>query len=130
MILIDHLGFLISSEAEDERREIETVVRALALLAYNEGITICLIAHPNNQSVAQRRRVQMHDLKGASAIRQDASIVMVIERGQPDRNTPYNHSKVHLDKCRSEFGLAGQNITLAFDPESVKYADTPEELTS
>lgn len=128
MILIDHLGFLISSEAEDERREIEAVVRALALLAYNEGITICLIAHPNNNSVNQRRRVQMHDLKGASAIRQDASIVMVIERGQPNRETPYNNSKVHLDKCRSEFGLAGQSVTLAFSPEAVTYADDPAEL--
>jgi len=128
MILIDHLGFLISSEAEDERREIETVVRALALLAYNEGITICLIAHPNNQSVAQRRRVQMHDLKGASAIRQDASIVMVLERGVVSRDVQFNHTKVHLDKCRSEFGLAGQHVTLAFSPESVAYADMPDGL--
>jgi KaiC/GvpD/RAD55 family RecA-like ATPase len=125
MILIDHLGFLISNDADDERREIEHVVRSLSLLAYNEGVTIVLIAHPSNQNIAQRRRVMMSDLKGASSIRQDASMVLVLERGTVNKDIQFAHTKVHADKIRSEFGLAGTNVNLAFDPDSVTYADDP-----
>ena len=77
--VVDHLGFLVR-EAEDERRAIEAAVRSYALAAVQWGITIILICHPNNLSVVQQRRVQLGDLKGASAIRQDAHVGLVVER--------------------------------------------------
>ena len=127
MVLIDHLGFLVSTDTADERREIEAVVRSLALLAYNEEITVVLIAHPSNKASSQGREVTMQDLKGASGIRQDASVVMVLNKREGNERKGFSTS-LKLDKCRSEFGLSGDSITLCFSPESVRYSDTQEGL--
>ncbi len=121
--LVDHLGFAVDPDIDDDRKAIEALVRALSILGEHEGITILLVAHPNNQPSMQRRRVSMSDLKGASAIRQDAHDVLVIERLTPTQNRPWPATAVHGDKIRSEFGLVGGRVTLAFDPLASVYAD-------
>ena len=124
--MIDHLHFLIKP-AGDERHEIETAVRKLATLAIQDKITVFLICHPNNMAAAQQRRVKITDLKGASAIRQDAHVAVVVERGMPSPKRGYPHTVVYFDKVRSEFGQAGSKCVMAFDPLSCVYADRWED---
>lgn len=124
--IVDHLGFLVRG-AEDERKAIEAAVREYALAAVNWGITIILICHPNNLSVVQQRRVRLSDLKGASAIRQDAHVGLVIERLQPGKAVKHPASAVHVDKCRSEFGMQGSRLVMYYDPEATVYADQWEQ---
>ena len=124
--IVDHLGFVTDSNAKDERREIERVVRELATIAVQDSVTIILICHPNRVWVGQQRRVQISDLKGASAIEQDAHVGIVVQRCEGD-NLKYPMTMIHVDKCRSEFGLMGSSISLAFDPNACVYADTWEE---
>lgn len=126
--LVDHLGFLVGEDEEDERRAVEKVIRALALLANTEDVSVWLICHPSNSYVQERRRVMLKDLKGASAIRQDANEGIVIERGTVKKTTPWCHAIVHLDKVRSEFGQAGTSVVLPFDPIACTYADSPSNL--
>lgn len=126
--LVDHLGFLVPEDEDDERRAVEKVIRALALLANTEDLCIWLIAHPSNSYVNDRRRVMLKDLKGASAVRQDANEGIVIERGTVKKSTPWCHAVVHFDKVRSEFGQAGTSVTLPFDPIALHYADSPSAL--
>lgn len=126
--LVDHLGFLVPDDEDDERRAIEKVIRALALLANTDDLMIWLICHPSNSYVMERRRVMLKDLKGASAIRQDVSDGIVIERGSVKKTTPWCHAIVHLDKVRSEFGQGGQSVTMPFDPIALHYADSPSSL--
>lgn len=127
-IVVDHLGFLIPPDAEDERRAIEGIIRALALTAYSASVLITLICHPKN--VRPGERVTMRDLKGASAIRQDADEVLIVEAMPPRPNAtpprPWPTSRVHIDKCRSEFGRPNSKCTLAFGPLSCVYADSWE----
>lgn len=129
-VLIDHLGFVVDPDSEDERREIQKVVRALSLYAEHEGVTVILVCHPSNQAAQQRRRVNLSDLKGASAIRQDAHEVWVVEAAKPNAKRPWPGSWIHLDKIRSDFGASGSSVMLAFDPLSVSYADTWDETPS
>ena len=124
MFLIDHLGFVAKPEKnEDDRHAIERVVRDLVTLSINESVTVMLICHPNNTSVSQQRRVKITDLKGASAIRQDAHVALVVERQDPNQQRTFPASTLHFDKIRSEFGKNGSRVTLAFDPLSCIYAD-------
>lgn len=124
IILIDHLGFIAKRQkGEDERQAIERVVRDLATIAINDKITIMLVCHPNNVSVSQQRRVRITDLKGASAIRQDAHVGVVVERQDPKGPKGFPCSTIHFDKIRSEFGRNGSRVTMAFDPLSCIYAD-------
>ena len=130
--LIDHLGFLTQpkEKGDDERQLIENVVRSLATIAVQDGITIMLVCHPNNLSVTQQRRVKISDLKGASAIRQDAHVALVVERQDmiPERAFPC--AAIYVDKVRSEFGANGSKVIMAFDPLSCVYADTWDETPS
>lgn len=123
-VLIDHLGFVVDPDAEDERKEIQTIVRALSLLAEHENVAIFLICHPSNTYVIQKRRVSLADLKGASAIRQDAHEVWVIEKAPQTEKRPWYASYFHLDKIRSDFGASGASVLLAFDPLATCYADS------
>ena len=128
--LIDHLGFLTRGSGDKERQRIEEVVRELALIAVNDGITIILIVHPNRTWSTQGRRVKISDLKGASAIEQDAHVGVVVER-QPARSSRgFPSTMVHVDKVRSEFGEAGSRILMAFDPLACVFADTWEATPS
>ena len=131
MVLVDHLGFLVSPDADDERRTIEAVIRALALTAYTYGVTIFLVCHPKTLERGQTVPT-MNDFKGASAIKQDASEVIIIERDPPRPNAKpprdWPAAIWHFTKVRSEFGIPGSKATLAFGPLSCRYADAWELL--
>jgi archaellum biogenesis ATPase FlaH len=135
-VLVDHLGFLLDADAQDKVSQIEGVIRALAITAYSLGCTIVLVCHPKGLPQGAER-VTINDIKGASAIKQDASEVVIVVRdpprvkggkGGPPR--PWPASWVHFDKVRSEFGVPGSKAMLAFGPLSCRYADewegTPE----
>ena len=124
--VIDHLGFLVRG-AEDERRAREDAVRSLALFGVQRKVCVILICHPNNLSVVQQRRVQLGDLKGASAIRQDAHVGLVVERLMPGSAVPHPAAAVYCDKVRNEFGMQGARVTLFYDPEACVYADKWED---
>jgi len=128
--LIDHLGFLARGAADGERQRIEEVVRSLATIAVQEEVTIVLIAHPNRLSKSQQRRVQLTDLKGASAIEQDTHVGIVIERLDPSKDRAFPATVAHVDKVRSEFGSPGSRALLAFDPLACIYADRWEDTPS
>jgi len=121
--LVDHIGFLTMGQEDNERQMLEYIVRKLATVAIADDITIMLICHPNNLSVQQQRRVKITDLKGASAIRQDAHVGLVVQRLDPTDKRPYTACAIYADKIRSEFGVAGSHCTMAFDPLSCVYAD-------
>jgi len=125
LAVIDHLGFLVRG-APDERRAIEDAVRDLAVFAVQRGITILLICHPNNLSIVQQRRVRLGDLKGASAIRQDAHAGLVVERLLPGKLVKHPAAAIYCDKVRSEFGCQGARVVLYYDPEACVYADSWE----
>ena len=122
LLVIDHLGFLVQS-SDDERRAIEQAIRRFAVFAVQKSVSVVCICHPNNMSIAQQRRVMMGDLKGASAIRQDAHEVLVLERILPGKAIKYPAAAVHVDKCRSELGRQGAKVVLYYDPLACIYAD-------
>ena len=80
-----------------------------------------------DRKVAEIKKVvgdfTLRDLKGASAIRQDADDVLVVEPVKPTKEVPWPRSRVHADKVRSDFGVSGGVATLCFDPGSQVYAD-------
>ncbi len=137
-ILIDHLGFLVDPEAEDERRAIQSVVRSMVLVRKDMDVTIFLIVHPRNDPDASKKfgRVTMQHLKGASAIRQDADMVLIVTRELPNtekgrllpkgKRRPWPQTRIYIDKKRGRYGNvsgAGE-VVMAFDPKALVFADT------
>ena len=99
----------------------------LAMLGFLPMMTIILIAHPDKTHAKEGRRVRLGDLKGSSAIEQDAHVGVVVQRGTMKKRK-WPSSMVYVDKARSEFAVPGSARRLAFDPESCRYYDTPSEL--
>ena len=130
VVLVDHLGFLTRGSGDKERQAIEEVVRELAIIAVNDGVTIMLVCHPNRTFASQQRRVKISDLKGASAIEQDSHVGIVVERQAPRAERGFPAAKIYVDKVRSEFGSPGAHVLLPFDPLSCIFADTWDETPS
>ena len=130
VVLVDHMGFLVDADGQDKVGQIESLIRALAITAYALGCTIMLVVHPKGlQPGAQR--ITISDLKGASAIKQDAAEVIIVERDPPRMGgknpRPWPASWVHFDKIRSEFGMPGSKALLAFGWKSCRYGDAWED---
>lgn len=133
VVLVDHLGFLLDAKSQDKVSQIESVIRNLAITGYSLGITIILVCHPKGTPPGHER-ITVNDLKGSSAIKQDASEVVIVVRDPPALHAnPPRHwpaSWVHFDKVRSEFGVPGSKAQMAFGPVSCIYSDswldTPE----
>lgn len=131
--MIDHLDFVIRfrRKGEDEREAKERVVRELATIGVQDDIAIILIVHPNNQASVQQRRVQMGDLKGASAIRQDAHSCVIVDKVPPTNQRPFPAAALFFDKIRSDFGTgSGTQRILAYDGLSCQYASRWEDTPS
>lgn len=122
LVLVDHLGFLIDSSKDDERRQIDHAIRQLTIVGRSDDIAIVLIAHPDKSHRKDGgRRVRIGDLKGASSIEQDAELGLVLER---DSRIKVPHCVAIVDKLRKEQGKgAGSSGLLYFDPDACLYAD-------
>lgn len=123
--LLDHLDFMARHRdpGESEREAKERIVRDLAVIGVQDDIIFLMVAHPNNLSRAQQRRVELGDLKGASAIRQDCHAGIVVEKMAATSTRPFPATMIYFDKVRSEFGQAGCKRVMAFDPLSLVFAD-------
>lgn len=127
LVLVDHLGFLVDSSRDDERRQIDHAIRELTIVGRGDDVAIVLIAHPDKSHRKDGgRRVRIGDLKGASSIEQDAELGLVLER---DTRVKVPHCVAIVDKLRKEFGKgAGSSGLLYFDPEACLYADNFSSL--
>lgn len=128
--LVDHLGFLIDSSRDDERRQIDHLVRTLTLLANDENLSVIMIAHPHQARAeqGQSRRVRLRDLKGSSAIEQDAALGLVVQANDPEKYGGPS-TTVYNEKQRSEWGEgSGSYCILYMDPQAILYADEAKNL--
>ena len=128
LVLVDHAGFVLPADTDDERHGLEALARALTTVAAQDDLTIFLIAHPNRMHRAQQRRVQLGDLKGASGLEQDCATGLVIVRKKQSKGDARLRTVVYADKVRSEFGMGGSYATLYYDYEANRYADRHEDL--
>lgn len=128
IVLVDHLDYIVDPESEKEVQEIRKVCELLSIYAEREGVTIFLIVHPANikQLGSKRRRVTMYDIKGASAIRQYAHEVWVLEKAWYTKVRLHPATWWHFDKIRSKRGMAGSKVLTAFDPLACIYGETWE----
>lgn len=82
VIFIDHLGFIQDSEIgrsdENMAYKIERIVRSLKKMAVKWGVVIVLLAHLTKTRIDVNPTLE--DLKGSSAIAQEADTVMILWR--------------------------------------------------
>jgi 5S rRNA maturation endonuclease (ribonuclease M5) len=126
--LVDHLSYLYKSGGEDdnERGQIENAVRQLHIAGVQDDVTVILIAHPNRGWAGRRSggkvdRVRIFDLKGASAIEQDCSCGLVVQRLASD-DSGHLRAKVWVDKVRGNYGILDAAPMLYYDRAACTFA--------
>ena len=86
-IIIDHLHYLIESN-DHERQQIEQFMHMVSKIAKDTGMLVIVLMHPSNTETDDTI-IQLHHLKGASAIKQLATTVISVHRHRPkDRSAP------------------------------------------
>lgn len=129
LVVLDHLHFFLPSGAGDERKIIDDAIRTIKKWAVRLGIHIALVVHPSKLRTDQNGKVlkvELNDLKGSSAIKQDADNVIRVWRPRGDDFDPNvpAYAEIAMIKIRSDFGREGEAV-LDFDPVSMRYTFSP-----
>lgn len=127
--LLDHMGFMVKP-GDEERAQIDDLVRTFAKLGEDEGVAINMIAHPNHDHRRNGgRQVEVGDLKGSSAIEQDAAMILIVERDYNLGKKDIPHGLIKCGKLRKEWGLGtGKSKVQYYDAPSTTYADEEYQL--
>ena len=118
-VLLDHLHFFLGGGSDSMVAEIENFMRGIVSVALETGVNVLLVSHPsklNNPNGV----VNMNDLKGASAIKQDAHNVISVWRDRKAEIDGRNEVVIDMQKVRDDSGVGGQKRYI-FMPESQRY---------
>lgn len=120
-ILLDHLHFFIRHISDNPVQDIENFVFSLVALARKTSVNMWLVAHvaklDNSKGI-----VSMNDIKGSSAIKQDAHAVITIRRDSKAEEDGRNEVIINCEKVRHISGCGGKKRYL-FNTETLCYKE-------
>jgi len=120
IVIVDHLDFLLDSDAKDERREINRVIFEICTWPKKYNITLILVVHPtksrSDRNTGSTHRISVNDIQGSSKIKQLASMIIILHRGKGNV-LEVEDAKVRWDGIR----IAGA-VKLMFDPTAMQYS--------
>lgn len=117
-IILDHLSMVISSsDSQNERKDIDSIMTKLAQLVVETGVGIIQVVHlkrpSKDKSFAKGGEVELSDLRGSAALEQLSWAVVGLERDQQGDDADF--SRVRILKNRT-FGFTGLCDTLKYNP--------------
>jgi replicative DNA helicase len=93
MLVIDYLQLLHSesAQAKDNRQnEVAEISRGIKALAKELAIPIIILAQLNRRSEEAKSEPALHNLRESGAIEQDADVVLLLHRDEPDKDADGN----------------------------------------
>ena len=93
MLIIDYLQLLKSesAQAKDNRQnEVAEISRGIKALAKELSIPIIILAQLNRKAEESRTEPALHNLRESGAIEQDADVVMLLHRPEPEKDADGN----------------------------------------
>ncbi len=93
MLIIDYLQLLRSesAQAKDNRQnEVAEISRGIKALAKELSIPIIILAQLNRRSEEAKAEPALHNLRESGAIEQDADVVLLLHRNEPEKDEDGN----------------------------------------
>ena len=93
LLVIDYLQLLHSEsdQAKDNRQnEVAEISRGIKALAKELSIPIIILAQLNRRSEEAKAEPALHNLRESGAIEQDADVVLLLHRNEPDKDEDGN----------------------------------------
>lgn len=116
LVIVDYLQLVQSGTKTDSRaNEVAAISRALKIMAKDLNVPILCLSQLSRSSDKQERRPRLSDLRESGAIEQDADVVMILYRENPE--TPET-VKLLIEKNRH--GSTG-DIDLHWDGKYTKF---------
>ncbi len=86
VVFVDHLQLMVGApEYRSNRRlQIEDITRSMKRYAKDMDIPIVLLSHLSRLSEQQKRRPMLSDLRESGSIEEDADIVMILYKSEPE----------------------------------------------
>lgn len=97
MLVIDYLQLLRSesAQAKDNRQnEVAEISRGIKALAKELEIPIIILAQLNRRSEEAKSEPALHNLRESGAIEQDADVVLLLHRQDPDKDEDGNERQI------------------------------------
>lgn len=127
VVYIDHLHYF-SRSMQNQAEGLGVITQEFKVLALEHDIPIVLISQLRKTEAGQRPTGD--DLRGSALIKQDADIVLILDKDPKDMNGPNSHVRVTLDKNRDRliWGIDSSiKLTkLGLDLEEVDYNETDD----
>ena len=120
VILLDHLHYFLKP-VDNMVQEIERFMKKIVAVALETKTHILLVAHPSKLK-NESGIVKMNDIKGGSAIKQDASNIITIWRDKEGEEMNEYSAVFSLEKVRDDSGKIGR-FRMSFDPPSQLYRE-------
>jgi len=126
-VLLDHLHFFIERLSDNERRDIDNFIFEMVGISRKTKTNIWLVAHPSKLD-NKKGIVHMNDLKGSSAIKQDANNVITVwrDRDLEESKDPKNEVVINCEKVRHISGVGGKK-RYEFNKEGLTYNEKTYE---
>jgi replicative DNA helicase len=89
LLIVDYLQLLRSesAQAKDNRQnEVAEISRGIKALAKELSIPIIILAQLNRRSEESKAEPALHNLRESGAIEQDADVVMLLHRSEPEKD--------------------------------------------
>ena len=96
LLIIDYLQLLRSesAQAKDNRQnEVAEISRGIKALAKELSIPIIILAQLNRRSEESKSEPALHNLRESGAIEQDADVVLLLHRTEPEKDQDGNERK-------------------------------------
>jgi replicative DNA helicase len=93
LLVIDYLQLLRSesAQAKDNRQnEVAEISRGIKALAKELAIPIIILAQLNRRSEEGKQEPALHNLRESGAIEQDADVVLLLHRSDPEKDADGN----------------------------------------
>jgi replicative DNA helicase len=120
LVIIDYLQLITPMDRRLPREEqVAAISRDLKLLANDTGIPIMILAQLNRDSVKEKRRPKVSDLRGSGAIEQDADTITLLHYTE---DMPSTELILIVDKNRED--QTGSR-TVTFNKRLSRIYDTP-----
>lgn len=128
-ILLDHLTALIAEEA-DETKALNRLMKELADMVHELGITIYYISHlstPTGKSHEEGGKVSLSQFRGSRAIGYWTNYAFGYERNQLSEDEDERHTTTFRVLKDREYGLStGQTFRLRFDHTTGRWNEVGE----
>jgi twinkle protein len=129
-IVLDHLSLVISSSnSQNERKDIDTLMTNLAKMVVETGVGLIQIVHlkrtGGDKSFAKGGEVELTDLRGSAALEQLSWSVIGLERDQQGDDRDFSRARVLKNRT---FGFTGLADELKFEPSTGRMRSVLHEM--